>query len=81
MKRFSGRDWWFILLFGAIYMFNFIDRMIISVVGEPIRREFGLSDLQLPDGHGLDLIRETRHRHPETEIMVISILGHFIFFT
>ncbi len=47
MKRFSGRDWWFILLLGAIYMVNFIDRMIISVVGEPIRREFGLSDLQL----------------------------------
>ncbi|HEV2553527.1 MAG TPA: response regulator transcription factor [Bosea sp. (in: a-proteobacteria)] len=34
-----------------------------------------LTDLQLPDGHGLDLIRETRQRHPETEIMVISILG------
>jgi predicted MFS family arabinose efflux permease len=47
MTRFSGRDWWFILLLGSIYMFNFIDRMIISVVGEPIRREFGLSDLQL----------------------------------
>lgn len=47
MKRFSGQDWWFILLLGAIYMVNFIDRMIISVVGEPIRREFGLSDLQL----------------------------------
>lgn len=47
MKRFSARDWWFIGLLGAIYMVNFIDRMIISVVGEPIRREFGLSDLQL----------------------------------
>jgi predicted MFS family arabinose efflux permease len=47
MTRFSGRDWWFIGLLGTIYMFNFIDRMIISVVGEPIRREFGLSDLQL----------------------------------
>jgi DNA-binding NarL/FixJ family response regulator len=34
-----------------------------------------LTDLQLPDGHGLDLIRETRQRHPDTEIMVISILG------
>ena len=34
-----------------------------------------LTDLRLPDGHGLDLIRETRQRHPETEIMVISILG------
>lgn len=47
MKRFSRRDWWFIVLLGTIYMANFIDRMIISVVGEPIRREFGLSDLQL----------------------------------
>jgi predicted MFS family arabinose efflux permease len=47
MKRFLARDWWFIFLLGAIYMVNFIDRMIISVVGEPIRREFGLSDLQL----------------------------------
>ena len=45
--RFSGRDWWFIGLLGTIYAFNFIDRMIISVVGEPIRQEFGLSDLQL----------------------------------
>jgi DNA-binding NarL/FixJ family response regulator len=34
-----------------------------------------LTDLQLPDGSGLDLIRETRQRHPKTEIMVISILG------
>ena len=34
-----------------------------------------LTDLQLPDGHGVDLIRETRARFPETEIMVISILG------
>lgn len=47
MNRFSGRDWWFIGLLGTIYTANFIDRMIISVVGEPIRREFGLSDLQL----------------------------------
>ena len=34
-----------------------------------------LTDLQLPDGHGIDLIRETRRRFPDTEIMVISILG------
>ena len=34
-----------------------------------------LTDLQLPDGHGVDLIRETRGRFPDTEIMVISILG------
>src|SRR5436309_3406700 len=34
-----------------------------------------LTDLELPDGHGVDLIRETRQRFPVTEIMVISILG------
>lgn len=34
-----------------------------------------LTDLQLPDGHGVELIRELRQRHPETEIMVISALG------
>ena len=34
-----------------------------------------LTDLQLPDGHGVELIRETRQKWPDTEIMVISILG------
>lgn len=34
-----------------------------------------LTDLQLPDGHGVELIRETRQTSPDTEIMVISILG------
>lgn len=34
-----------------------------------------LTDLRLPDGHGVELIRETRRRFPDTEIMVISALG------
>ena len=34
-----------------------------------------LTDLQLPDGHGVELIRQMRQRHPDTEIMVISALG------
>ena len=34
-----------------------------------------ITDLQLPDGHGTDLIREVRDRYPATEIMVISVLG------
>jgi MFS family permease len=46
-QGFAARDRWFILILGAIYMFNFIDRTIISVVGESIRRDLGLSDLQL----------------------------------
>src|SRR3954452_17920237 len=34
-----------------------------------------LTDLRLPDGDGVELIRETRQRFPDTEIMVISALG------
>ena len=42
----------------------------------PLRRpRVLLTDLQLPDGHGVELIRETRQTCPDTEIMVISILG------
>lgn len=34
-----------------------------------------LTDLGLPDGSGIDLIRETAHRHPQTDIMVVSVFG------
>jgi DNA-binding NarL/FixJ family response regulator len=34
-----------------------------------------LTDLGLPDGSGVDLIRETAARHPETDIMVITVFG------
>jgi DNA-binding NarL/FixJ family response regulator len=34
-----------------------------------------LTDLGLPDGSGIDLIRETAANHPATDIMVISVFG------
>jgi len=34
-----------------------------------------LTDLGLPDGDGIALIRETRAAHPDTEIMVITVFG------
>ncbi|MDB5736848.1 MAG: major facilitator superfamily protein, partial [Sphingomonas bacterium] len=43
----AGRGWWFLLLLGLVYMFNFVDRTVISVVGEAIRHDLHLSDLQL----------------------------------
>jgi DNA-binding NarL/FixJ family response regulator len=34
-----------------------------------------LTDLGLPDGNGIELIRETARAHPATDIMVISVFG------
>lgn len=34
-----------------------------------------ITDLKLPDGSGIDLIHQTRRAHPNTEVMVISVLG------
>jgi DNA-binding NarL/FixJ family response regulator len=34
-----------------------------------------LTDLSLPDGHGLTLIREIALRHPQCEILVVSVFG------
>lgn len=42
---------------------------------ERLRPDVLLTDLQLPDGHGTELIREVRQALPQAEIMVISILG------
>lgn len=42
-----GGERWFIVLLGLIYMMNFVDRTIVSIAGEAIRRDLGLSDLQL----------------------------------
>ncbi len=34
-----------------------------------------LTDLELPDGNGIELIRETQAQSPSTEIMVITVFG------
>jgi DNA-binding NarL/FixJ family response regulator len=34
-----------------------------------------LVDLDLPDVSGIEIIRETAHRHPHTDIMVVTVFG------
>lgn len=34
-----------------------------------------LTDLGLPDGSGLDVIRRAREKHPDSEVLVITIFG------
>ena len=39
--------WYIVGVLTVVYIFNFIDRQIISVLQEPMRAELGLSDTQL----------------------------------
>ena len=34
-----------------------------------------LTDLDLPDGNGLEIIKEIHQQHPNTEIMVVTVFG------
>lgn len=85
VKGFSGRDIWFIAIFGVIYMFNFVDRTIIAVVGEAIRRDLALSDLQLGlmgglafsffyAGLGIPLARLAERRSRVGLVVVVTLL-------
>lgn len=38
---------WVLFALVVVYTFNFIDRVLVSIVQEPIRAEFGLTDTQL----------------------------------
>ena len=43
----AWKSWYVVAVLTLVYIFNFIDRQIISVLQEPIRAELGLSDTQL----------------------------------
>lgn len=42
----AGR-YWVAAFLALVYAFNFMDRQIMAILQEPVRREFGLSDTQL----------------------------------
>jgi MFS family permease len=46
-KPSSGYRTYVMILLFIVYAFNFLDRQIISILGEPIKNEFDLSDAQL----------------------------------
>ncbi|MBT2185517.1 spinster family MFS transporter [Sphingobium nicotianae] len=53
IKITKQRPWLALVLLTAIGVVGFIDRIIMNVLAEPLRREFGLSDLQLGVVNGL----------------------------
>ncbi len=40
------------------------------------RFDFCITDMRLPDGSGIDLVRELQHRHPDTPVAVITAYGN-----
>ncbi|MBU6320577.1 MAG: MFS transporter, partial [Alphaproteobacteria bacterium] len=45
--RTPAYSWVVLAMLCVIYTFNFLDRQLISILTEPIRKELGLSDLQM----------------------------------
>jgi predicted MFS family arabinose efflux permease len=46
-REVSRRGWYAIVIMLLIFSCNFLDRSVLSLVAEPVRKEFGLSDSQL----------------------------------
>ena len=43
----EGYRYYVVWLLFAVYVFNFVDRQILTVLIQPIKQEFGFSDTQL----------------------------------
>ena len=65
-----------LLTLTVVYTFNFIDRILISVVGRPIIDEFGLSNLSFRD-----IVRDRicfllhPDRYPNRDVFLSAITG------
>ena len=45
--RVSGYAWYALILFVVVYIFNFIDRQIVSILAESIKADLKLDDAQV----------------------------------
>ena len=46
-RRVSGYAWYALVLFVIVYVFNFIDRQIVSILAESIKADLKLDDGQI----------------------------------
>ena len=46
-RRVSGYAWYALVLFVIVYVFNFIDRQIVSILAESIKADLELDDAQI----------------------------------
>ena len=50
-------------------------RTLLTRLALDMQPDVLLVDLELPDGSGLALIEETRRRHPDCDVMVVTVFG------
>jgi MFS family permease len=43
----AAKAWWTVVLLSSLYVFSFIDRLVLALLVAPLRSDLGLSDLQL----------------------------------
>jgi MFS family permease len=43
----AAKAWWTVILLSSLYVFSFVDRLVLALLVRPLRSDLGLSDLQL----------------------------------
>ena len=43
----AAKAWWTVILLSSLYVFSFVDRLVLALLVAPLRSDLGLSDLQL----------------------------------
>src|SRR3546814_8228377 len=70
-----------LVMLGLVSMFNYIDRTVLSVLQEPIKRELGLSDGQLGllTGLAFALFYATRSEEHTSELQSLMRISYAVF--